>query len=88
MKKTKQFGLEKHQTRKKDANSCLLEHLSGTFNQDKARVTEELQMCASGLALGPGRPNSHLHLGPVGYVLLFISAHLFRVEIDFHRLTF
>lgn len=73
--------------RKTDANSSLLEHFSGTFNQDKARVMEELQMCASGLALGPGRPNSHLHLGPVGYVLFFISAHLFRVEINFHRLT-
>lgn len=55
--------------RKTDANSSLLEHFSGTFRQDKARVTEELQMCASGLALGPGSPNSHLHLGPVGYVL-------------------
>lgn len=85
--KTGQSGLGKHQMRKTDANSCPLEHFSGTFNPDKTRVMEELQMCTSGLALGPGRPNSHLHLSPVGYVLLFISVHSFRVEINFHRLT-
>lgn len=44
-------------------------------------------MCAFGLAPGPWKPNSHLHHGPVGYVLLFISTCLLRVEISFQRLT-
>lgn len=56
---------------KTDENWCLFEHSSGTLNQEKPRVTKELQMCAFHLSQGPKRPIFYLDLGPEG--LIFYS---------------
>lgn len=70
LQKTEHSGSEKYQVRETDEVSCPFEHFSGAFKQDKPRVAEERLMCTFGLVLGAGRPNSHLHPGPVGCAAL------------------
>lgn len=61
----------------------------GALNQDKPRLSAELQMCAFGLGLAPEGPKSHLRLGPVGRTVAFIfgARLLKRVKINVQKVN-